>query len=334
MPISSPQVIARFPRLADPNTVYKGFPNNQTLAQALRPVPQWDSGTPPFLGPPLGDSWYDSLQVKATKRYSHGLSMQGSFTWSKNEVLGTSAATQYFTPGTPLVNDVFNRNQNKQLAQLGGPLAMVISGTYLTPRPEASKLVKNVLGGWQLGAVLRYQSGALIQTPPSSNNLLTQLDRGPENNPATWGGGHTFWNPIAGQSCLAIDPNSHFDPTTTLALNSKAWVDAAPGQFGVSAPFYNNCRWQRQPQESMSFGRNFSIKERVNFQIRAEFTNIFNRLFYSAPSVGGFGNTNPGTPTAHNNPNGGLSDGYGFVNYINGAGDTPRSGQIVARFTF
>ena len=335
LPISSPQVIARFPKLADPNTVYKGFPNNQTLAQALRPVPQWNSGTPPFLGPPLGDTWYDSLQVKATKRYSHGLQMQGSFVWSKNEVLGTSAATQYFTPGTPLVNDVYNRMQNKQLSQLGGPLALVISGSYLTPRAGSSRLLKNVLGGWQVGALLRYQSGALIQTPPSSNNLLTQLDRGPENNPALWGGGHTFWNPVQGQSCLGIDPNQKgYDPTKVLALNPKAWTEAAGGQFGVSAPFYNNCRWQRKPQESMNFGRNFRIREGMNLQIRAEFFNVFNRLFYSAPAVGGFGVVNPSTPAQNTNPNGGLSSGYGFVNYINGAGDTPRSAQIVARFTF
>jgi len=53
---------------------------------------------------------------------------------------------------------------------------------------------------------LRYQSGALVQTPPSSNNLLTQLDRGPENNPALWGGGHTFWNRVPGQAEFLIDP--------------------------------------------------------------------------------------------------------------------------------
>jgi len=333
-PISSPAVVARFPQLANPNNVYKGFPGDQPLNQVIRLAPQF-LGVPPFLGPPLGDTWYDALQLKVTKRFSHGLSMQGSYTYSKNEVLGTSAATQYFTPGTPLVNDVYNRGINKQLAQNTTPSLLVISGMYVTPRFGSNKLVKNVLGGWQIAALLRYQNGALIQTPPSTNNLLTELDRGPSNNPALWGGGNTFWNPVAGQSCLAVDPNKKgFDPTSTLALNANAWVDAAPGQFGVAAPFYNNCRWQRQPQENMSFGRNFRIKERANLQFRIEFQNVFNRLFYSAPSVGGFGTTNPTTPAAHNNPNNGLSDGYGFVPYINGAGDTPRSGQVVMRLTF
>jgi hypothetical protein len=31
---------------------------------------------------------------------------------------------------------------------------------------------------------------------------------------------------------------------------------------------------------------------------------------------------------------GALSSGYGYVNWVNGAGATPRSGQMVARFTF
>jgi len=35
--------------------------------------------------------------------------------------------------------------------------------------------------------------------------------------------------------------------------------------------------------ESMGFGRIFRVKERFSLQIRAEFQNIFNRLFYSLP---------------------------------------------------
>jgi hypothetical protein len=333
-PINSPAVIARFPWLANPNNVYPGFPASQPLNQVLRVAPEF-LGVPPFLGPPLGRTWYDALQTKITKRFSHGLSMQGSYTYSKNDVLGTSASTQYFTPGTPLINDVYNTMQNKQLAQNTTPSLLVISGMYVTPRVGQNKLVKNALGGWQIATLLRYQNGALIATPPSTNNLLTELDRGPSNNPALWGGGYTFWNPVQGQSCLSANPNQKgFDPTTTLALNPAAWTDAAPGQFGTGAPFYNNCRWQRQPAENMSFGRNFRIKERANLQFRIEFQNVFNRLFYSAPAVGSFTAANPTTAAAHNNPDGGLSGGYGFVNYINGAGDSPRSGQAVIRLTF
>ena len=69
-------------------------------------------------------------------------------------------------------------------------------------------------------------------------------------------------------------------------LNPKAWTDAPPGTFGVSAPYYINNRWQRQPAESLSVGRIFRVKEKYQFQVRAEFQNPFNRVFYSVPASG------------------------------------------------
>jgi hypothetical protein len=60
-------------------------------------------------------------------------------------------------------------------------------------------------------------------------------------------------------------------------------------------------------------------------------------LFYSTPLDGSpFGGTftSVSTPTLHGNPGGTLSQGYGFVNFLNGAGAQPRGGQIVARFQF
>jgi hypothetical protein len=178
---------------------------------------------------------------------------------------------------------------------------------------------------WQLGWLLRYQSGVLIQTPPSSNQLNLQLDRAAP----------TFWNYVPGVNPLAVDPNCGcFNPQTTMALNPKAWTDAPGGTFGVSAPFYNGYRWQRQPGESLSLGRNFRMgKEgRYNLFIRAEFQNIFNRLFLSVPSVAGSTNVNPLTPS--NSVGGVNTGGYGYIPTVGGVGDSPRSGQIVGRFTF
>jgi hypothetical protein len=89
---------------------------------------------------------------------------------------------------------------------------------------------------------------------------------------------------------LALDPNCGcFHPQTTQILNPKAWADAPAGTFGVSAPFYNNYRWQRQPAESMSFGWNFRMgrEVRYNLSVRAEFQNAFNRPFLSMRTVGG-----------------------------------------------
>jgi hypothetical protein len=342
--INSPAVIARFPYLANPNNVYPGFPATQTLLNALRPYPQWN-GIPPFLGPPMGNTWYDSLQVKLNKRFSHGLSGQVAYTWQKELTNGTNSNTSYVTPSPPLINDVFNKALDKQISGFSQPQVLVIAFSYTTPKLEAGgsagKALSWLLRDWTYSGVLRYQSGQLLQSPPSSNNLLSNLARGPGNNPALWGGGYTFLNRVPGQPLFLVDPNSKFDPTTQLALNPKAWVEPPYGTFGASAPYFNDMRWQRQPAESMAFGRIFRIKEKAQFTIRAEFQNIFNRLFYAAPADGApFGGTFTSitTPTGHGNSLSGntglLSSGFGYSNWLNGGSALPRSGQIVARFTF
>ena len=341
-PISSPAVIARFPLLANPSSVYPGFPVTSNLNQALRPYPQWN-GVPPFLGPPLGSTWYDSLQAKVTKRYSRGLDVQGAFTWAKELTNGVNSGTGFFTPGMLLINDVFNRPQQKQISSLSRPFILVISFNYTTPKWQAGskgfKALSWITRDWTFGGVLRYQSGQVIPTPPSSNNFLTQLGRGPSNNPAIFGGGNTFENRVPGAPLLLVDPNCHcFNPQTTLALNPKAWTDAAPGTFGTAAAYYNDYRWQRQPSESLSFGRNFPIhNERFKLSIRAEFFNVFNRTFLTIPAVGGFAGVNSNTqPTL---TNGAYTAGYGFINMVQASAgasylEQPRTGQLVARFTF
>jgi hypothetical protein len=137
---------------------------------------------------------------------------------------------------------------------------------------------------------------------------------------------------------LGVDPNCKcFNPQTALVLNKAAWTDAPGGTFGVSAPFYNNYRWQRQPAEAMSFGRNFRMgKEgKYNLFVRAEFQNVFNRLFLSKPLAGTASPTLSANPLTPSTSAGGVyTGGYGYIATIGGAGAQPRSGQIVGRFTF
>jgi hypothetical protein len=242
---------------------------------------------------------------------------------------------------------------DKQLSGFDIPQELIISFSYTTPKLAAEsggmKAVSWFARDWTISGLLRYQSGTLLRTPSSNNNLLTDLGIGPSNNPALWGGGTTFQNYVPGQPLFLVNPNSHFDPTTQLVLNPAAWTDAPLGQFGYTSPYLNSFRWQRQPAESMGFGRIFRIREGMALQLRIEFQNIFNRLFYALPAdsgpngLAGLPAVNPQTPTAHGNTLGAtgglLSGGYGYVSWVNGGAGTieaaqPRSGQLVMRFTF
>ena len=64
---------------------------------------------------PLGNTWYDALQAKVTKRFSHGLDAVVSYTWSKNLVLGAENNNAYGLIQHSRDQDVFNRGINKQL---------------------------------------------------------------------------------------------------------------------------------------------------------------------------------------------------------------------------
>jgi hypothetical protein len=299
------------------------------VAQSIRPFPQFGNITNMHWSPD-GDSWYDSLQTKVTKRFSHGLDFQSSFTWSKSFSLGTEGGISTLSPVTPATNDVFNRPQNKYLSGLDQPLLFVFSGNYTTPKiNERGKIGLKAFSwlarDWQLGAVLRYGSGLPIMSPIASNGLAQLLFR---NTGVTGTTGGTFMNRVPGQPLFSEDLNCHcFDPNTNFVLNKNAWTNPLAGQWGTSAAYYSDYRYQRRPSESMSLGRNFRIKERATLQIRAEFTNIFNR-------------TEPANPVSNNalatqtyTTAGQTQAGFGYIN--TGTVFSPaRQGTLVARFTF
>ena len=290
---------------------YAGYPGSATVAQTLRPFPQFNDR----LGvrwAPLGNSWYDALQAKVTKRLSHGLDLSAAFTWQKELVLGSGG-----NPGLagPQTNNVFNRGVQKSLASSSQPYIFVTGFTYNTPRYGESRLVQHLTGNWTVGGVLRYASGALIPIPFSNNNLFSLLFQS------------TRMNRVPGQPLFLKNPNcACIDPRKDLVLNPAAWTDAPAGQFGSTASFQNDYRWQHQLAENLNFGRRFPIKEGMFFEIRAEFFNIFNRLNLPGPASG-----NPSAATTRNSA-GELTGGFGFVS-ANGAGGQ-RNGQIVARFQF
>jgi len=93
-------------------------------------------------------------------------------------------------------------------------------------------------------------------------------------------------------------------------LNKNAWANPPDGQFGTSAGFFSDYRYQRHPQESLNFGRTFRIKERYSLNLRVEFSNIFNRTYYNNPSANGPQNAQ--TRVDPKDPNSLAASGFGY----------------------
>ncbi len=327
---------------------YAGFPLTATVAQALRPFPQFNTVLP--LWAPLGKTWYDSLQIKATKRYSAGLSFTSSFTWQKQLVLGSPNAVRVGNPPDGPVNDVFDRDKNKYLSQFDQPFLFNFAVNYTLPKLNTNNVLSWAIRDWTFGGFVAYSSGLPILAPFAQNNLNSLLLRAI----TVTGSNATYANRVPGQPLFLKDMNCHcFDPNKEFVLNPNAWADPAPGQFGTGAPYYSDYRYPRVPQENLAVGRTFRIGERARFNIRAEFSNIFNRsriLILNSNQATNLSTINAratrtGTdasgrtitlaPDAGSHVDGKVVSGFGFINTTTTPTiPTSRQGTIVGRFVF
>jgi hypothetical protein len=308
---------------------YPTFPLTSTVAQSLRPFPQYTNVYTYWN--PMGDTWYNALQVKGTKRLSHGLTAVSTFAWQKTLTIGTERDPNPGTAGNALTNDVNNLRNNKYISLYDQPLVWNISINYTTPRIGGNKVLSWIVRDWTYGAFLQYASGLPIQAPYANNNLNSLLFNAIPGVPASTG---TFANRVPGVPLFTVDLNCHcYNPAGTFALNPAAWTNPPAGQFGTSAAYYSDYRAQRRPVENMNLGRTFRIRENMTLNIRGEFSNIFNRAFWNNPTA-----TNSQAQQVRAG-NGNTLSGFGYMNLTTFSQSTgpvilPRQGVLVARFTF
>ena len=308
--LSTASVIARVGNIVP----YSGYASSNTLLNALRPFPQFS--TIAVTNSPTGRTFYDSLQVKGTKRLSHGLQINGTFTWSK--------ALVGIRPNLFVASD-------KSLQPTDQPYQFNVNILYITQSWFSNRMLKTAIKDWSFGAFLQYGSG-LPLTPPAATN--TNFIGGSEQFRVP---GQPLYNKDLNCGCI--------NPYSDIVLNPAAWANPANGAFGpATGTLYNDFRQARRPQESVNLGRTFRFKERYSFSIRTEFVNIFNRT-----QIGNPGTTNPAGP-ASKNALGQYSGGFGAINLtVAGANIAPtytqnaavgqlyalpRTGTLVARFSF
>lgn len=295
---------------------YTGYSTANTVLNALRAFPQFSNLTDATS--PTGKTWYDALQIKGTKRMSKGLQVNSTFTYSKSLVLTRE--------------DIFNpASSGKSIQATDQPYLFTANILYQTQKYFSNKYLSAVTRDFQFGAFLQYGSG-LPLTPPAATTL---------NNLGT-----SEQIRVPGQPLFLKNLNCGcINPYTDQVLNPAAWVNPAAGTFGPGPTtlYYTDFRQARRPLENFNVGRNFRIREKYVFSVRAEFVNIFNRTQIGNPST-----TNPAGALTHNGA-GLLTGGFGVINetVANGAVPSitsngvvgqlyqqPRQGTLVARFQF
>ena len=147
------------------NAPYSTFNTNANYYQALRPFPQYDYIATDCCLQNVGHSSYEALIATIERRFSQGLNLQASYTWSKSITNADSAL-----PGT---NAGVNQEQNpadpksiKALSIQDIPHTFVVSYIYQLPVGKGQRfgnfnnaVLRSAISGFSIGAVQRYQSG-------------------------------------------------------------------------------------------------------------------------------------------------------------------------------
>ncbi len=315
---------------------YSSFPGTQTVRQSLLDYPQFTGSG--LTAAPLGNTSYDALQLTLTQRFTHGLSFNMNYTYSKNLDTITS------------ISDVFNRGLSKNLSSNDIPHTLRLTAQYQVPQLSKSglailsnRVVSYALSDWGLGVYMQYQSAGVLGRPTSNGTVPISLflGRGPGGAQLKKDADGSYMNPwsvnwVDYDGKVHTDPidiNCHcFDPTKNQVLNPAAWENIPNGQWGADQSTLRFFRGTRLPTENANFSRNFRLTEKVSLNVRAEFNNVFNRTRLPNPSIAG-NFAQAATKFTSGASTGLYSGGFGTYSVLSGLSGQ-RTGTFVARLTF
>jgi hypothetical protein len=252
-----------------------------------------------------GSSFYNALQVGVVKKISHGLQIQGSFTWNKSidsnsgiiagDTLNGNAIQGIHWYDLKLVRGVSDYNIGRVL---------VVNASWQLPSIKSSGPVGWVANGWQLGGILKVSDG-----PPFTPFFGTNGD------PLGTGSGapYDLPNVLSGSGCSSlVNPGNVAGYIKTecfglpTAPNMAFWqanCDTTSPVFGASntpEPFPICFNLMGNASRNMLRGPglvNFDfslfknnyirrISETFNAQFRAEVFNALNHANFALPSLG------------------------------------------------
>ncbi len=133
--------------------------------QALRPFPQYDFIATDCCLQNVGHSTYEALIASVERRFSQGLNLQASYTWSKS-ITNADSILPGINAGVNQEQDPSNSKSTKSLSIQDIPNTFVVSYIYELPFGKGktflsggNPLARAMISGFKIGGVQRYQSG-------------------------------------------------------------------------------------------------------------------------------------------------------------------------------
>jgi Carboxypeptidase regulatory-like domain len=222
-----------------------------------------------------GDSSYNALQAELRKRFSHGLTLRGVYTFAKTLDDGDSLNQTAAGNAPGLVSNPFDLALDKGLATFHVEHAAVVDALYALPFGHGSQLASNLgkwgngmVGGWSLGGILTAQSGFPF-TP--------QLSYNPSNNGDTRNPVRPFLNPTFSGPVILGKPGRWFNPAAFTAPPSASGFYGNVGRDTYIGP--GLATWD------FSVLKDIPLRESLGLQFRAEIFNVLDRANFNTPNL-------------------------------------------------
>jgi len=264
-------------------------------------------GSVPTLNPNFGaikskfwnsNSFYDALELNVIKRMSHGVQVQGAYTWGRSidNSSASQAGDQFFNaPSSP---DYFDPRLTRGLSDFNQSQVFVANAIWQIPfgRSLEGPVGWLLANGWELGGIYKASSGVPFSATFGTNG--DPLGKGSSDpwdfpNRLTGSGCHSLVNPGQPRNyiktqCFAIPtaPSASF-----YAANCNQALGTAPQCFNLLGNAGRNILIGPglSNLDFFVYKNNYikRISEGFDVQFRVEIFNILNRVNFAVPSTPG-----------------------------------------------
>ncbi|MCX6624217.1 MAG: TonB-dependent receptor [Acidobacteria bacterium] len=238
------------------------------------PYPQFTSVSSTPL--PTANSIYQALQVRADKRFSHGLQFLASYTWARS-MDDSSAGAVTWLGGWGSLQNPNDRRAEHSLSQFDIPHIFVFSYVYDLPLGRGKAFGRNwnsvanaVLGGWKTNGIWRFSAGQPLALRMNGSQALPTYGTQRPNLNGT------------------LVRNTGSDWKLHYFANPSVATAAAPYTLGNAPRTLDSVRAPGVNSANLSLFKYFDLEKlrpgaRVEF--RSEFFNAFNHPQFCGPNT-------------------------------------------------